>query len=79
MLLRQTLAYLLPAMTLALKRAEAMYQRQKAAAEAGATTLDEQDQYSVQVSLLGCVCVDKAQHSTWLMLASLSPEGAECF
>jgi superfamily II DNA/RNA helicase len=45
----QTLAYLLPAMTLALRRAEATYRRQQAAAAAGAYTLAEQDQYSVQV------------------------------
>lgn len=44
----QTLAYLLPAMTLALRRAEAAFRCQRAAAAQG-RQLSEEDMYSVQV------------------------------
>eukprot|EP00879_Flechtneria_rotunda_P015174 GHRR01015861.1.p1 GENE.GHRR01015861.1~~GHRR01015861.1.p1 ORF type:complete len:662 (+),score=244.46 GHRR01015861.1:415-2400(+) len=45
----QTLAYLLPALTLALRRAEAAYRRQQATWEAGRSTTSEQDMWTVQV------------------------------
>lgn len=50
----QTLAYLLPALTLALQRAEAAYRRRQAAIAAGKSSggrvnIKEEDQWTVQV------------------------------